>query len=54
MNTHDTKLEFSDSHNEHTKEDFTSIKKDPHGFPLRPQPTDDPLGRFPDDAGALR
>ena len=36
----------SDVHEERTKEDIVAIKRDPHGFPLRPQPTEDPLGQF--------
>jgi hypothetical protein len=44
MSTPTTDLKSSDFHDEHTKEDIAPFKTDPHGFPLRPQPTDDPLG----------
>ena len=34
-------------HEELATEDHTpSLKLDPHGFPLRPQPSDDPLGEM--------
>ena len=38
----------SDLREENVKQEELPIKRDPHGFPLRPQPTDDALGWFKD------
>ena len=39
-----TKPSPSSLHDEKAKHDVVVPKLDPHGFPLRPQPTEDPLG----------
>lgn len=40
----ETESKASAAHDEKTGLDVAPLKLDPHGFPLRPQPTEDPLG----------
>lgn len=40
----DGESKTSVTHDEKLGDSSLNLKLDPHGFPLRPQPTDDPLG----------